>query len=53
MKFEDIPTYSIPRLEQIARELLSERWPSLTIPVDIDYIVEQEPGTVLDYLPGL
>jgi hypothetical protein len=53
VKFENIPTYHIPRLEQIARELLSERWPSLTIPVDIDYIVEQEPETVLDFLPGL
>lgn len=53
MKLEDIPTYSIPRLEQIARELLAERWPGLTIPVDIDCIVEQEPGTLLDYLPGL
>ena len=53
MKTEDVPTYSIPRLEQIAKLLLEERWPGLTIPVDIDYIVEQEPGTVLDYLPGL
>ena len=53
MKAEDVPTYSIPRLEQIAKLLLEERWPGLTIPVDIDYIVEQEPDTILDYLPGL
>jgi hypothetical protein len=50
---EEVPTYSIQRLEQIAKLPLEERWPGLTIPVDIDYIVEQEPGTVLDYLPGL
>jgi len=50
---EEVPTYSIQRLEQIAKLLLEERWPGLTIPVDIDHIVEQEPGTVLDYLPGL
>lgn len=53
MKAEGAPTYSLPRLEQIAKQLLVERWPGLTIPVDIDYIVEQEPDTVLDYLPGL
>ena len=53
MKAGDVPTYSLPRLEQIAKQLLAERWPGLTIPVDIDYIVEQEPDTILDYLPGL
>lgn len=53
MKTEDVPAYSIPRLEQIAKLLLDERWPGLTIPIDIDYIVEQEPDTILDYLPGL
>lgn len=53
MKTEDVPAYSIPRLEQIATLLLEERWPGLTIPIDIDYIVEQEPDTILDYLPGL
>lgn len=53
MNPEEVPTYSIQRLEQIAKLLLEERWPGLTIPVDIDYIVEQEPGTILDYLPGL
>lgn len=53
MNPEEVPTYSIQRLEQIAKLLLEERWPGLTIPVDIDYVVEQEPGTILDYLPGL
>lgn len=53
MKDEGVPTYSISRLEQIAKLLLEERWPGLTIPIDIDYIVEQEPDTILDYLPGL
>jgi hypothetical protein len=53
VKAEGVPTYSISRLEQIAKLLLEERWPGLTIPIDIDYIVEQEPDTILDYLPGL
>jgi hypothetical protein len=53
VNLEEVPTYSIQRLEQIAKLLLEERWPGLTIPVDIDLIVEQEPGTVLVYLPGL
>ena len=51
MNLEEVPTYSIQRLEQIAKLLLEERWPGVTIPVDIDHIVEQEPGTVIDYLP--
>ena len=47
------PEYSVRDLEKIARDLLRERWPTLAIPVDIDLIVEREPGVVLDTLRGL
>ena len=47
------PEYSVRDLEKIARDLLRERWPTLAIPVDIDLIVEREPGVVLDTMRGL
>ncbi|MFQ5881773.1 MAG: ImmA/IrrE family metallo-endopeptidase [Candidatus Methylomirabilales bacterium] len=54
MNLEEIPTYSAGELERIADRLLRERWqPEVVMPVDIDLLVEQEPGVVLDYRPGL
>lgn len=47
------PRYSLTRLESLAHALLRERWPALAIPVDIDYLTDQEPGVVLDTERGL
>lgn len=53
MKPPEVPRYSLPKLESLAQALLRERWPALAIPVDIDYLTEQEPGVVLDTERGL
>lgn len=53
MKPPPVPRYSLPKLESLARALLRERWPTLAIPVDIDYLTEQEPGVILDTERGL
>lgn len=48
------PQYQISELERIARQLLEERFPEgVAIPIDIDYLVESEPGVSLDIAPGL
>lgn len=48
------PQYQISELERIARRLLEERFPEgVSIPVDIDYLAESEPGVSLDIIPGL
>jgi hypothetical protein len=48
------PQYQISELERIARRLLEERFPEdVSIPVDIDYLAESEPGVSLDIMPGL
>lgn len=53
MKPPPVPRDSLPKLESLAQALLRERWPSLAIPVDIDYLTDQEPGVVLDTERGL
>jgi hypothetical protein len=48
------PRYNLPQLEAIAGQILQKRFPAgPTIPVDIDFIVESEPGVTLDVAPGL
>ncbi len=48
------PKFTIPELERKARHLLAERFPEgVSIPVDIDFLVETEPGVTLDTLRGL
>jgi len=53
MKPPRVPRYGLPKLESLAQALLRERWPALAIPVDIDYLTDQEPGVVLDTERGL
>lgn len=52
--FGRVPTYSAAELERRAKTLLEERCqPTITIPIDIDLIVEKEPGVRLDILPAI
>ncbi len=53
MKRVQVPRYTLSKLETLALALLRERWPGLVIPVDIDFLVEREPGVVLDTARGL
>lgn len=53
MKPRRVPRYSLPSLESLAQTLLRERWPTLAILGDIDYLTDQEPGVVLDTERGL
>ena len=49
-----VPTYTVSQLEHMAMALLKSRLKSpMTVPIDIDYILEQEPGVLLDYLPEI
>lgn len=54
MRLTKVPRYSATELERRAETLLRDRggWPP-TIPVDIESLVDQEPGLLLDILPGL
>ena len=54
MKLTRVPRYTVTELEQRAEALLRDRcgWPP-PIPVDIEFMVDQEAGVVLDILPGL
>jgi len=54
MRLTKVPRYSASELERRAEELLRARcgWPP-PIPVDIDFLVDQQPGVLLDILPGL
>jgi hypothetical protein len=48
------PTYEVPELERLARELLGQYFGSdIIIPVDVDLFVERVDGVDLDYWPGL
>lgn len=47
------PTYTASQLEQMAISLLNKRLKVITVPVDVDYLLEQEPRVLLDYLPGI
>lgn len=46
-------TYDVAELERIAHEQLSKLGSGFTIPLDVDYIIEQLPGVDLDYYPAL
>lgn len=49
-----LPQYSAGDLERVAASLLGARFPDgVPIPVDIDYLVESEPGVTLDVMRGL
>lgn len=54
MRLTRVPRYSVTELERRAEELLRAHcgWPP-PIPVDIEFLVDQEPGVLLDILPGL
>ncbi len=48
------PRYTTTQIEDAARRLLCERFPAgIPIPVDVDYLLEAEPGITLDIQPGL
>ena len=50
----EVPTYTANQLEHMAADLLKSRLKvPIEIPVDIDYLLEQEPGIRLDYIPGI
>ncbi|MBI4537150.1 MAG: ImmA/IrrE family metallo-endopeptidase [candidate division NC10 bacterium] len=53
MSTPPIPRYALTKLESLACDLLRERWPGLTIPVDIELLTEREPGVTLDTERGL
>jgi hypothetical protein len=54
IRFTGIPNYTVAQLEQRAEFLLKQRWGwPPEIPVDIELLVEREPGMLLDILPGL
>lgn len=46
-------TYSVAELERIAHEQLRNLGSGLTIPLDVDYVIEQLPSADLDYYPAL
>ena len=49
-----LPQYAAGELERIAAARLAARFPEgVSIPVDIDYLVESEPGVTLDVMRGL
>lgn len=48
------PRYTVRELERIGAQILQQRFPEgASIPVDIDYIVDTEPGVSIDTAPGL
>ena len=50
----EVPTYTANQLEHMTADLLKSRLKvPIEIPVDIDYLLEQEPGILLDYIPGI
>jgi len=54
VRLAKVPKYSVAELERRAEQLLRDAWgwpPS--IPVDIESLVEREPGVLLDILLGL
>jgi len=54
IRFTGMQKYTVAQLEQRGELLLKERcgWPP-EIPVDIELVVDREPGMLLDILPGL
>lgn len=54
MALPEPPTYDVGQIERAAHDFLRERFgPSVSIPVDIDLLVESLPGVDLDYWPAL
>ena len=54
MDFARIPRYTAGEIETKAHQFLKEKCkPIISIPIDIDFLIEQEPDTVLDCLPNL
>ncbi|MCP4364304.1 MAG: ImmA/IrrE family metallo-endopeptidase [Planctomycetes bacterium] len=54
MDFARIPRYTAGEIEAKAHQFLKEKCkPIISIPIDIDFLIEQEPDTVLDCLPNL
>ncbi|HUT60588.1 MAG TPA: ImmA/IrrE family metallo-endopeptidase [Phycisphaerae bacterium] len=54
MALPEPPTYSAGELERRARDFLSKRYgDAISIPVDVDLLLEQLEGVVLDIWPGL
>lgn len=49
----NVPTYSVTRLEKLAAECLAEKLSAVSPPIDVEYLLETEPGLLLDILPGL
>ncbi|MGD0267317.1 MAG: ImmA/IrrE family metallo-endopeptidase [Candidatus Methylomirabilota bacterium] len=54
MRLTRVPNYTVAELERRAEALVRARcgWPP-DLPVDIEFLVDQEPGILLDILPGL
>lgn len=54
MRLTKVPRYTVADLERRAEALLRERcgWPP-PLPVDVELLVDREPGVLLDILPGL
>lgn len=54
MDFTNVLEYSIHKIESLSHRFLLEKFgPIISIPVDIDFLLEQEPDVVLDYKTNL
>ncbi len=54
MDFTKVPTYTVSEIEAKAHKFLQEKCkPIISIPVDVDLLIEQEPDTVLGCCPKL
>lgn len=54
MNPEQVPTYTAAQLERLAHELLVERHGrDVPVPVDVELLLESEPGVLLDIVQGL
>ncbi|OHB94154.1 MAG: hypothetical protein A3E19_06295 [Planctomycetes bacterium RIFCSPHIGHO2_12_FULL_52_36] len=54
MNFGEVPRYTVGEIERLAISFLREKCkPAVSIPIDIDYLIESEPGITLDYMQRL
>lgn len=54
MDFTKVPKYTARQIETLARQFLREKCkPVISIPIDVDFLMEQESGVVLDCLPHI
>ncbi|MDI6760199.1 MAG: ImmA/IrrE family metallo-endopeptidase [Candidatus Brocadiaceae bacterium] len=54
MDFTKIPEYTVFKIEPLAHQFLLEKYgPIVSIPVDIDFLIEQESNVALDYKANL